>query len=145
MKFKPNIFAVAGIIILTVTLFYDLTGRKGGKEKPPEKSVTKVFVPKYEVIDEEKLDAMEKAQINLRILVNLSSEITEDNLKYLLNEIYLTLKNRKDFTYYSSPTHILIYAYTSKEKSGSDWIAMLDKSGDDLEPKITTNKSQLSL
>lgn len=86
MKFKPNIFFVAGIIILTVTLFYDLTGRKGDKEEPPDQSATDVSIPEYEVIDEEKYDASEKAQITLRILVNQSSEITEENLKYLLNK-----------------------------------------------------------
>ncbi len=145
MKFNKwfNTWTVLGIMCLSYAIYCDIT--KEGEKKPPDQSATNVFIPEYEVIDEEEYDASEKAQITLRILVNQSSEITEENLKNLLNKIYLSLKDRKNFTYYGSPTHIFIYAYTSKEKSGSDWIAMLEKIGDGSEPEIKINELQLSL
>lgn len=72
-------------------------------------------------------------------------KLPKKTLNIYLIKIYLSLKDRRNFTYYGSPTHIFIYAYTSKEKSGSDWIAMLEKIGDGSEPKIKINELQLSL
>jgi len=101
-------------------------------------------MPKYEVLDEKIYDGPIKAMIALKVLV--SGEITEASLTTLLNNLYSSAKVRKGFKYYNAPTQILIYAFTSKEKADSDmgyWIAMLEQSTGDNNPRITIKKEQI--
>jgi hypothetical protein len=96
----------------------------------------------YTILDEDSHDSYGKTQVRLRILV--SGEIAEKNLRELLNKLYSKTMKRK-FKYHLAPTNVYIYAYVSKDhyESGSQWIAMLDKSYDETAPNIRINESQL--
>ena len=109
------------------------------------KKSKKVVIPEYEVLNEEIYDAPVKAQIVLSLLV--SGEITEDGLRALLRKQYDSLKTRRGFTYYKSPTNIFIYAYTTKERyegGMGQWIAMAAKTYSDTKPTISIKDRQLS-
>ena len=106
----------------------------------------KVVIPRYSVLNEDVYDAPIKTQIILNILV--SGKISEPGLIALLNQLYFSIKARKEFKYHDSPTHIYIYAFTSKERAESgmgQWIAMLEKNDYiDVEPTIHINERQIT-
>ncbi len=105
----------------------------------------KIVMPNYSVLDEDVYDAPVKTQVALNILV--SGEISEPGLNTLLNQLYSSISVRGGFKYHDSPTNIYIYAYTSKERAESgmgQWIAMLQKSYDDVEPTISINELQIT-
>lgn len=119
---------------------------KPEQEKSNDKiTKKKVVIPQYSVLDEEVYDAPVKTQVTLNVLV--SGNISEPGLRALLNQLYNTAKDKKDFEYHDSPTNIYIYAFTSREKAESgmgQWIAMLDKSYDDKSPAISINELQIA-
>ncbi len=105
----------------------------------------KVVMPKYSILDEDVYDAPVKTQVALNILV--SGEISEPGLEALLNQLYSSIATRSGFKYHDSPTNIYIYMFTSKERAESgmgQWIAMLQKSYDDVEPTISINERQIA-
>lgn len=105
----------------------------------------KVVMPKYTIFNEDIYDAPIKTQVTLNILV--SGEVSESGLRALLNQLYSSTKARKGFKYRDSPTNIYIYAFTTKERAESgmgQWIAMLQKSYDDIKPTISINERQIT-
>ncbi len=104
----------------------------------------KVVTPRYSVLNEEVHDVPIKTQVVLNILV--SGEISEAGLKALLNQLYSSIKVRRGFKYHDCPTNIYIYVFTSKERAESgmgQWVAMLQKSYDDIKPTISINERQI--
>jgi hypothetical protein len=98
----------------------------------------------YSVLNENVLDAPIKTQIELSILV--SGEITESNLRELINKLYVSISNRKGFKFHQFPTNIYIYAFISRkyyESGMGQWIAMLEKNQASTESKILINSNQL--
>ena len=103
----------------------------------------KIYVPGYEVLKEDFIDAPYKAQIDMRVL--FPHKVTEKKLRGLLNKLYSTVKDRR-FKYRDKPTHVFIDIYTSRQKFESvDWVASLQKIGSDAEPAILINKRQMAL
>lgn len=105
----------------------------------------KIVLPTYSVLDEDIYDVPVKTQVTLNILV--SGEISEPGLRALLNQLYSSTKARRGFKYHDSPTNIYIYAFTTKERAESgmgQWIAMLQKSYDDIKPTISINERQIT-
>lgn len=94
----------------------------------------------YTIIKEELYDVPIKTQITLNLLV--PNDITESNLRLLLESLYIDYKNKKGFKYHDSLTNFYVYAYTTMEKyeaGWGEWIAMLAKSYDDTAPTISIN------
>lgn len=136
-----------GIVLSLMVVF---CGKEtSGVEKKVEgkvegKAELQITLPSYNILNEEIYDESIKTQVTLSILV--SGKISEEGLKALLGKLYSSIKARKGFKYHKHPTNIYIYAYTSKERFQSEWglwIAMLDKSYNDAEPKIRVKMIQL--
>ena len=100
-----------------------------------------IVKPNYIVLSENIHDVPIKTQVELNILV--SGEISDAGLRKLLNELYSSTKARTGFQYHSSPTNIYIYAFTTKERYESEWIAMLQESPVDVGPIIIINQRQI--
>jgi len=123
---------------------------KQDRQKPivaptPTVEQEKIVMPKYSILDEELYDVPIKTQVTLNVLV--SGEISDRSLRALLNQLYSSTKARRGFKYHDSPTNIYIYAFTSKERAESgmgQWIAMLQKSYDDVKPTISINERQIA-
>ncbi len=119
--------------------------KEAGIDHEPEAQQRKIVMPKYMVLNEDIYDIPLKTQVELNILV--SGEISESGLRALLNKLYTSIKKKKGFKYHSSPTNIYIYSYTSKERFESgmgQWIAMLEKSYNDVSPSISVNRRQIT-
>jgi len=97
------------------------------------------------VLDEDVYDAPVKTQVRLEILV--SGQVSKPALETLLRSLYSSTRQRRGFKFHESPTHIFIYAYTSRDHAESgmgQWIAMLSRKGENAEPEIDMNDRQLS-
>lgn len=109
----------------------------------PSPSVT---VPKYTVLNDDVSDTPIKTQVTLDILV--SGEITKDGLRTLLTDLYTKAQQRSGFKYHGSPTHIVIFAYTSREQAESGmglWIAKLLRIGEKANPEIQIDEKLIAL
>jgi len=97
----------------------------------------------YKIFHEDIHDSPIKSQITQKIIVY--GDINSYSLEQMLLGIYNELKIRTEFTYHKYPTHIFIYAYTDQDraKSGSSWIAMLDKIGD-IPAEVSIKKNQIN-
>lgn len=96
----------------------------------------------YSILNEKILDGPGKTQVLVNILI--SGEISEQNIRDLLNKLYIETKDRKGFKYHDNPTHIFIYIYTSEYiNSQSQWIGMLEKIGEE-NMEIYINDRQIS-
>ncbi|MFC1467654.1 hypothetical protein ACFLQY_03045 [Verrucomicrobiota bacterium] len=95
--------------------------------KPPS-----ITLPTYEILNQDKYDAPIKTQLSIDVVV--SGEITEQNLKLLLKELYSKANATRGFKYHGGkPTHVFIYLYPTKvhaEAGMGQWLAMLSKVGD---------------
>lgn len=94
----------------------------------------------YTIIKEELYDVPIKTQITLNLLV--PNDITELNLRLLLESLYINYKNKKGFKYHDSLTNFYVYAYTTMKKYEADWgewVAMLEKGYDDTQSTIRIN------
>jgi hypothetical protein len=100
---------------------------------------------KYRILCEDVIDVPIATQVTLKVLV--SGEVSEPDLKALLNKLYFSIKERRGFKYRSSPTSIYIYAFTSEgmaKSSTGQWIAVLKKCYDDPRPVIEVKESQVA-
>ncbi len=83
----------------------------------------------YTVLDRQIADMPIKSQIELH--VQLSGKITEAGVRELLEKLYSDVNSSRGFKYHSGgPTHVGIYAYTSRahyESGAGQWIAMLSR------------------
>ncbi len=84
---------------------------------------TKIVLPSCSIYDEDIHDVPLKTQVTLKVLV--SGDITRPGLTALLNKLCSSTSKRTGFKHHDSPTNIYIYAFTSKEKGTSGWIALL--------------------
>jgi hypothetical protein len=83
-----------------------------------------------------------KAQITENLLVHL--EITEADLRTLLEKRYEVASQRSGFRYHEHPTVVAIYAYPSREHAESgmgQWSGMLLKTPGNSVPRITIHPS----
>ena len=97
----------------------------------------------YTIIKEELYDVPIKTQITLNLLV--PNDITESNLRLLLESLYIDYKNKKGFKYHDSLTNFYVYAYITMEKyeaGWGEWVAMLEKGYDDTQPTIRINMQE---
>jgi hypothetical protein len=137
----------AAIVLMSNDLGPSVQQIKEGPTVAPTPTVEqeKVVVPKYTILGEDVYDAPIKTQVTLNVLV--SGEMSEPALAVLLNQLYSSTRARRGFKYHDSPTNIYIYAFTSKERAESgmgQWIAMLQKSYDDVKPTISINQRQIT-
>ena len=112
----------------------------------PTRTATPTAPPlTYTILEEEVYDVPVKTQVVLTVLV--SGGITGPRLEALLTELYSSTKARTGFQHHESPTHIGIYAFTSKERAEPSqwlWIAMLAKARPDPSPTIFINDRQIA-
>lgn len=114
-------------------------------EEPSKIAEQKSPLPKYTVLDEDIYDAPVKTQVTLELLI--SKDISKEGLMALLKHLYEKNRQRSGFKYHKHPTNIFIYAYPSKEHADSgmgQWVGMLAKAYDDVEPEITINEEFLT-
>jgi len=106
---------------------------------------TRIILPDYQVLDEETSDTPGKAQVLQDILV--SGEVNQSSLKALLVQLHGELSERRGFTYFTHPTVVGIYAYTSRDRANSgmgQWIAMLSFTPNSPDPSIHFNERELA-
>ena len=149
---RGRVFLSYGLAMLVFFILVGVTAPPTGQEKEepivaptPAAEQERIVVPQYSVLNEDVYDAPIKTQVTLKLLV--SGDISEPGLRTLLNQLYSSTKARKGFKYHDSPTNIYIYAFTSKERAESgmgQWIAMLQKNYDDVEPTISINERQIT-
>ncbi|NQS90560.1 hypothetical protein HQ584_12320 [Patescibacteria group bacterium] len=149
---RGRVFLTYGLAMVVFLILVGVTAppTEQEKERPavaptPTVEQEKVVVPQYSVLNEDVYDAPIKTQVTLNILV--SGEILEPGLRALLNQLYSSIKTRRGFKYHDSPTNIYIYAFTSKERAESgmgQWVAMLQKSYDDVKSTISINERQIA-
>jgi hypothetical protein len=98
---------------------------------------------KYEIYKKDIHDIPIKTHAVVYVIV--FDNITQQALDELLDYLYATENRQSGFRYRASLSHISIYLYTSAEHadSGSQWIAMLSKSGIDGEIKKTFKEDQI--
>jgi hypothetical protein len=123
---------IPAIILFTLIVMFSL------------KLCAETLVPEYSVLNEKVTDTAFRAQIILEVLV--TGRVTEEGLRDLLNELYASLKERKGFKYYTSPSHVYIFAYMSREHQIAgvgQWIAMLEMTPSSRRPYINMDRRQL--
>jgi hypothetical protein len=101
---------------------------------------------KHTILKNEVNDIPIKTQVQLDVLIT-DTAITKQKVSDLLTFLYDKTAKRTGFKYHTNPTNIYIYAYTSKEKAESgmaQWIGMISKSYDDVQPKIDISDTQLN-
>lgn len=91
----------------------------------------------FDVIEQKVYDVPAKTQYTERLV--LKSDLTGDEISHFLNNRVIKAIE-KQYKYRSTPSHIYIYAYKSKEdfeRNGSDWVGMVSReNGVDNEPQI---------
>jgi len=102
----------------------------------------KIIIPEYSIFDEEIYDGTDKTQIDMGVLVR--SDISETDLRVLIDHLYESAIAKQKFKYHNLPTRICIYIYASKKKSEAGkkaglWIMMLEKDYYNSEPTIRNN------
>lgn len=121
------------------------TSGPAGRSVSP-RSQPRVALPTYRVVDTDKYDAPVKTQLTIEAVV--SGRLTKEGLEALLDKLYREASGRRDFRYHGGrPTHVFIYLYTSDAhyKSGwGQWIAMLDRVGEDAEVQTRVRTELLS-
>lgn len=116
------------------------------KKNEPKKDLVQLPFSQYKILKIEPLETSTKAQV-VSYAYLTSDTVSEEYLSGTLINIYDTLKNYKYFKKFSSPSVIVIYLFTSKEKGTNmpeSWIAMLNKTPSDNQPQVRFNKLQLN-
>jgi len=101
---------------------------------------------KHSILKNEVNDIPLKTQVQLDVLI-MDTAITKQKVSDLLTFLYDETAKRTGFKYHTNPTNIYIYAFTSKDKAESgmaQWIGMISKSYDDVQPKIDISDTQLN-
>jgi len=100
---------------------------------------------RFEVISEEKRETSLKAQL-IEYAWYKDTIYSKDVLTSTILDIYDLNKDKDVFENYDAPSVIGVYLFTSKEamKDKAEWIAMLSKGPNDLEPKISFNEFKLT-
>jgi len=100
---------------------------------------------KHSILKDDLYDAPVKTQVQLDVLIE-ETEISEMQVRELLNHLYFMVSNRVGFKYHKNPTNIYIYTYSSKDKltSGTgQWVGMISKGYGDTQPNLKISKKQL--
>lgn len=99
----------------------------------------------YEVINEEKYETSYKAQLTEYAFYK-DSIYTKEALKNVVMGIYNLNKDKNVFKAHNKATVLGVYLFTSKEaiKDKADWIAMLVKSPNDTEPRVSFNDFKIT-
>ncbi len=103
------------------------------------------YILKHTILKNEVNDSPIKTQVEIDVLIT-DTAITKQKVSDLLTFLYSKTAKRTGFKYHTNPTNIYIYAYTSKEKAESgmaQWIGMISKSYDDVQPQIDISETQL--
>jgi len=103
------------------------------------------YILKHTILKNEVNDSPIKTQVEIDVLIT-DTAITKQKVSDLLTFLYSKTAKRTGFEYHTNPTNIYIYAYTSKEKAESgmaQWIGMISKSYDDVQPQIDISETQL--
>lgn len=100
---------------------------------------------KYEIISEVKKETGNKAQL-LEYAVYKDTIYTEGALKIVIMDIYNLNKNKKVFAKHNSATVLAVYLFASKDalKDKANWIAMLIKRPNSVEPEVTFNDLKIN-
>jgi hypothetical protein len=96
----------------------------------------------HTVLNEDVSETPGKAQITENLLVH--PDITEADLRTLLERRYEVANQRSGFRYHEHPTVVAIYAYPSREHAESgmgQWAGMLLQTPGDSVPRITIHPS----
>ena len=87
------------------------------------------------------------ARISQRIYFGkIDSSLSEDKVELYLNERLRKLDDRKGFKNFNNASHVIIWLYESKNhavEGGLNWIAMIDKMGEEDNVRFTLNKEKL--
>lgn len=154
-----GLIVVFGVLVLVGGIIKGLRkGEQAAVEKaPPSSSVVASQASKpsradaersvgaldYVILAEDIYDAPIKTQVTLKLLV--SGTITRASLDQVLRSLHDQVAARRGFRYHPNPTHIFIYAFTSRERASSgQWIAMLAKTRFDPAPKLSFDDRQLT-
>jgi len=148
--FKPLSFLLCVLLLMLMIISCEQREVPKTETKKTETSTTsleepKIEMPEYSILNEDVYDTPGKTQVTLNVLV--SGKISKTGLTNLLNQLYSKTQDRSGFKYHSHPTHIGIYAYTSKEYAQAglgQWVAMLIKIGEESKPEITMNERQIA-
>merc|ERR1712098_573515 len=84
---------------------------------------------KYQILEEDKTETSNKAQIKKYVAYQESS-YSKNDIQDILLEVYFKNRKRDDFEKFDSPTVIAVYLFKSNdsfEDDKSSWIAMLQK------------------
>lgn len=99
----------------------------------------------YKIQNKEKSEMGSKAQ--LKIYAYLTTEpTTKEELENTINKIYIENKNESGYKNFISPTVMAIYLFTSENKikeMPDQWIAMLSKGPNDIQPHISIDDLKL--
>jgi hypothetical protein len=129
------------LLIIFILLMFSCSN-KGNNNATNESEINLVD---YTILKEIIYDKPIKTQVHLDVLLR-SENISEYEVRTLLNFLYEKTKYRKGFEYHDNPTNIYIYVYGSKEKAKAEmgqWIGMVAKGYDEEFPEIRISEKQL--
>lgn len=108
LKLGLIILAIAGVVFFFTGLF--------GCGEP--------YLPKHDIVENQKYDAPAKSQILLRIV--LKDSVTKQNVERLLQK-HFEWSMQTDMKHHNPPSHIFIYVYndsTDWKRNGLAWVGM---------------------
>lgn len=157
MKIKLSFLA----LVFTLPICLLAMACSNPEQNPVEKQsgdasiLSQVTLPEFRVVGERGSDTPIKTQIEQHIVV--SGEITEENLRALLQKQHTEISNLRGFKHHDAPTNIYIYVYDKLDKATLDirdtvivkldqglWIAMSEMSYGDTEPKLTVRSDLIA-
>jgi hypothetical protein len=119
--------------------------RVPGGVDPPQRQIAETEQElEYIILKREVGDTPFKTQVESHLL--LRRRPSEDGLRQFLNRLYRHEITNGNYRHHPSPTHVGIYAYTSKkhfESGMAQWAGMLLKLPIDSQPKISINPAML--
>ena|SRR5690554_3456553 len=103
-------------------------------------SDSEIEIPDYSVLSSEVSDTKTKTLYALEVATN--AKLSETEIKVLLNHLFDSIMNTKNYEYRTHPNASRIFVYESKEhfESGmGQWIGMISKARNDNSPNIEIN------
>lgn len=103
----------------------------------------------YKIIDSTISDTKSKTLVRLDVVLDDTKNYNDNQIKDLLNHLYDSIMNTKDYKYHNTPNSSNIYIYEKEEhfQSGmGQWIGNISKSKNEENPKLKTqfiNKKDL--
>jgi hypothetical protein len=104
----------------------------------PVKQVEHVQARNFTLVKDESSENERRAIARLHVVIH--GAITEEGVRDLLDQLYESAMNRKDFRYHDGPTGVTIYVYQSEshfESEMGQWVGMLTKGKNDSNPSVT--------